>query len=239
MNVDQLVRCSRELLGLDLSLEVQRAFSVYADELLSWNEHVNLTAITAPEAVEMRHFLDSLAVIKAAPMAPGLRVIDVGTGAGFPGLPLKIAFPFIELTLLEATAKKTAFLEHIVKRLKLNNVRVLTARAEDAGQLPGERERFDLVLARAVAQMPVLMEYLLPFCRVGGLCVALKGEAAHAEARGAETALRILGGHLERIIPVELPQVAETHYLVLVKKVAATPPAYPRRAGMPGKRPLE
>ncbi len=197
-----------------------------------------MTAITAPEAVEMRHFLDSLAVLRAVSLSSGMRVIDVGTGAGFPGLPLRLICPAIELTLLEATAKKTAFLEHIVKRLKLNNVRVLNARAEDAGQMPDQRERYDLVLARAVAQMPVLMEYLLPFCRVGGLCVALKGESAHAETRQAETALQLLGGHLEKIIPVELPQVPETHYLVLVKKVAATPPTYPRRAGMPTKRPL-
>lgn len=238
MNVDQLVRCSRELLGLELGSELQRAFSIYADELLAWNEQVNLTAITAPEAVEMRHFLDSLAVLRAVSLAPGMKVIDVGAGAGFPGLPLRLICPSIELTLLEATAKKTAFLEHIAKRLKLNNVRVLNARAEDAGQSPETRERFDLVLARAVAQMPVLAEYLLPLCRVGGLCVALKGETAHAEARQSETALRLLGGHLEKIIPVELPQVPETHYLVLVKKVAATPPAYPRRAGMPTKRPL-
>ncbi len=238
MNVDQLVRCSRDLLGLELGPDLQRAFSVYADELLAWNEHVNLTAITSPEAVEMRHFLDSLSVLRAVTLTPTMRVIDVGAGAGFPGLPLRLICPSIELTLLEATAKKTAFLEHIAKRLKLNNVRVLTARAEDAGQSPETRERYDLVLARAVAQMPVLMEYLLPLCRVGGLCVALKGETAHAEARQAETALRLLGGHLEKIIPVELPQVPETHYLVLVKKVAATPPSYPRRAGMPAKRPL-
>ncbi|WP_162910037.1 16S rRNA (guanine(527)-N(7))-methyltransferase RsmG [Aggregatilinea lenta] len=238
MNVDQLVRSSRDLLDLDLGPDLQRAFSIYADELLAWNENVNLTAITAPEAVEMRHFLDSLAVLRAVSLSSGMRVIDVGTGAGFPGLPLRLICPAIELTLLEATAKKTAFLEHIVKRLKLNNVRVLNARAEDAGQMPDQRERYDLVLARAVAQMPVLMEYLLPFCRVGGLCVALKGESAHAETRQAETALQLLGGHLEKIIPVELPQVPETHYLVLVKKVAATPPAYPRRAGMPTKRPL-
>jgi 16S rRNA (guanine527-N7)-methyltransferase len=238
VKVDQLVRYSRELLGLDLSPEVQYLFSVYADELLKWNEKFNLTAITAPEAIEMRHFLDSLSVLLAVSLGAGQRVIDIGTGAGFPGLPLRFVCPYIELTLLEATAKKVTFLEHIISRLKLNNVRVLNARAEDAGQDRTVREQYDIVLARAVAQMPVLGEYMLPLCRVGGRCIALKGENAVAEVQQAENSLKLLGGHLEKVIPVELPQVAETHYLVVIQKIAATPPLYPRRAGMPTKRPL-
>ncbi len=239
MKVDQLTRCSHELLGLELTPEIQRAFSLYADHLLAWNKNINLTAITDPEAIEMRHFLDSLTVIRAVPLQRGLRVIDVGSGAGFPGLPLRLVYPHIELTLLEATAKKAAFLEHIVKLLKLTNVHVLNARAEDAGQDAASREQYDLALARAVAQMPVLVEYMLPLCRVGGRCVALKGENAVAEVRQAENALRIVGGHVEKVIQVELPQVTETHHLVVIEKVAATPPRYPRRAGIPGKRPLD
>jgi len=238
MKVDQLVRCSRELLGLELGPDVQRAFSIYADELLTWNEKFNLTAITEPDAIEMRHFLDSLTVIKAIPMTAGQRVIDVGTGAGFPGLPLRLMFPSIELTLLEATAKKTSFLEHIKARLNLNNVRIVTARAEEAGQDSAHREQFDVVLARAVAQMPVLGEYLLPLCKVGGKCVALKGENAVSEARQAEQALKILGGHVSKVVEMELPQGPEPHHLVVIQKVAATPPQYPRRAGIPAKRPL-
>jgi 16S rRNA (guanine527-N7)-methyltransferase len=238
MKVDHLVRCSRELLGLELNGDVQRAFGAYADDLLEWNEKFNLTAITAPEAIEMRHFLDSLSVLLATPMVGGMRVIDVGTGAGFPGLPLKLVFSQIDLTLLEATAKKTEFLQHIVTRLRLNNVKILNARAEEAGQDVASRERYDLVLARAVAQMSVLAEYLLPLCKVGGRCVALKGESAAVEIQQAENAFRILGGRFEKIIPVELPQVPETHYLVVIQKIAATPPQYPRRTGMPSKRPL-
>jgi 16S rRNA (guanine527-N7)-methyltransferase len=238
MKVDHLVRCSRELLGLELNGDVQRAFGAYADDLLEWNEKFNLTAITAPEAIEMRHFLDSLSVLLATPMVGGMRVIDVGTGAGFPGLPLKLVFSQLDLTLLEATAKKTEFLQHIVTRLRLNNVKILNARAEEAGQDVASRERYDLVLARAVAQMSVLAEYLLPLCKVGGRCVALKGESAAVEIQQAENAFRILGGRFEKIIPVELPQVPETHYLVVIQKIAATPPQYPRRTGMPSKRPL-
>lgn len=238
MKVDRLVRFSRELLGLEIPPEAQRAFGAYADRLLEWNARVNLTAITDPEAIEVRHFLDSLTVVLATRFTPGQRVIDVGTGAGFPGIPLRLIYPFIQLTLLEATAKKTEFLSLIVEQLHLDNVRVLTSRAEDAGQAPATREQYDLVLARAVAQMPVLGEYMLPLCRVGGQCIALKGENAAAEIQQAEDALRILGGRVKKLVPVELPQVTETHYLVIVEKVAATPPKYPRRAGMPSKRPL-
>jgi 16S rRNA (guanine527-N7)-methyltransferase len=238
MKVDHLTACSRDLLGLELSSDIQRAFGTYADELLAWNDKINLTAITAPEAVEMRHFLDSLAVIRAVPFGPNQRVIDVGTGAGFPGLPLRIVYPYIELTLLEATTKKARFLEHIIQHLSLSNVRIVNARAEEAGQDAAHREQFDTVLARAVAHMPVLMEYMLPLCKVGGQCVALKGESAVAEARQAENALKILGGRVDNVIPVELPKVPETHYLVAIQKMAATPPKYPRRAGLPAKRPL-
>ncbi len=238
MKVDQLVRGSRDLLKLELNAEVQRAFGLYADHLVAWNKQVNLTAITDPEAIEMRHFLDSLSVTRAVTLTPGLRVIDVGTGAGFPGLPLRLVYPFVELTLLEATTKKTVFLQHIVNLLGLNNVQIVDARAEEAGQNPAHRERFDCVLARAVANMQVLAEYMLPLCRVGGRCVALKGESAAAEVQQAEQALRILGGRLEKIIQVELPQVTETHYLVVIEKIAATPPQYPRRPGQPTKRPL-
>ncbi len=235
----KLPQAARELFGIELSAEQQQAFERYAQELTIWNEtRVNLTAITDPLAIEMRHFLDSLSILRVAQLTAHARVIDVGAGAGFPGIPIRVVCPSIQLTLLEATGKKVAFLEHITRVLNLNNVRVINARAEEMGQDSAYREQYDLVLARAVAHMPILMEYLLPLCRVGGRCIAMKGESAAVEIGVAENALRLLGGRLVQLAPVELPHVAETHYLVVVEKVAATPHHYPRRPGIPSKKPL-
>ena len=164
--------------------------------------------------------------------------MDVGTGAGFPGLPLRIACPALRVTLIEATGKKAEFCRHVVERLGLEGVEVVHGRAEDVGQDPEHRQRYDVAVARAVAAMPVLAEYLLPLVRLGGQAIAQKGESGPAEAHGAEAAIRLLGGRLRQVTPVELPGVAEARYLVMVEKVAATPPIYPRRAGLPGRRPL-
>lgn len=239
MPLINLPQAARDLLGLELSAEQQLAFEKYSEELVIWNKsRANLTAITDPLAIEIRHFLDSLSVLRALPTGAGLRVIDVGTGAGFPGLPLRLVVPGLQLSLLEATGKKVAFLEHIVKVLNLSGVRFVNARAEEAGQDPAHREKYDVVLARAVAHMPILAEYLLPLCRIGGRCVAMKGESAAAEVAEAEHALRLLGGRLLTLTPVELPGVAETHYLIIIEKTAGTPAQYPRKPGFPAKKPL-
>lgn len=238
MALQKLPQASRELLNLDLTVEQQGAFERYQHELIAWNDRVNLTAITDPLAVEMRHFLDSLTVLKAGRLGAGTKVIDVGAGAGFPGLPLRIVCPTIQLALLEATGKKTAFLQHIIAELNLTGVKVVNARAEEAGQDPAHREEYDLVLARAVAHLPILVEYLLPLCKIGGRCVAMKGESAMAEINLAEHAIRLLGGRFVQVASIELPHVTETHYLILIDKVAATPPHYPRRPGIPSKKPL-
>jgi len=217
------------------------AFEAYYEELIDWNRRFNLTAITDREGVLVRHFLDSLSCFKALPwpeMAAGARVIDVGTGAGFPGLPLKIVCPGIRLTLLEATCKKVDFLKHLVGVLKLQDVTVIHGRAEDLGRSPDHRERYDWALARAVAEMPTLAEYLLPLVRVGGAALAQKGEAAAAEVHAAEGAILTLGGRVRRLVPVELHGLAETRHLVVIDKVAATSDKYPRRPGVPARRPL-
>jgi 16S rRNA (guanine527-N7)-methyltransferase len=226
------------LFHLTLTPEQEAQFEAYARELVSWNAHTNLTAIADPEGVRVRHFLDSLSVAKVLPLEAGMRVIDVGTGAGFPGLPLAILVAGLRVTLLEATGKKIAFLDHVIKTLGLTDARTLHARAEDAGHMDNHRAHYDLVLARAVARLPGLLEYMLPLAKVGGRCVALKGTTAREEADDAARALATLGGALERIEAVTLPGVDEPHHLVIVQKVGKTPPSYPRKPGIPTRKPL-
>ena len=233
-------------LGLELSEEHLKAFEIYYGELVAWNEKFNLTAITDYDQVQIKHFLDSLTCLladegltRAIYQQRGVRAIDVGAGAGFPGLPLKIVCPGLQLTLLEATGKKVGFLEHIVSRLGLAGVEVIKGRAEELGRNAAHRELYDLALARAVAELPVLVEYALPFCRLGGLFVAQKGPGGDAEARAAEGAIATLGGALRRIVHLELPHLAEPRSLVVVEKTAPTPAKYPRRPGIPSKRPIK
>jgi 16S rRNA (guanine527-N7)-methyltransferase len=237
--MENLVTISHELLALTLTPSQLDSFQVYADELMAWNQRTNLTAIVEREAVAVRHFADSLSCLLALrPPLAGRRVVDVGSGAGFPGLALKIVCPAMDLTLVEATGKKVDFLRHVVEVLGIEGVTLINERAETLGRMDGHREAYDWALARAVAAMPTLAEYLLPLCRVGGSCLAQKGEAAHQEVTEAQHAIHVLGGRLRGFTQVELPTVAETRYLVTIDKVAATPPRYPRRPGIPAKRPL-
>lgn len=232
-------------LGVKLTAGQLAAFDLYRRELQEWNRRINLTAIHDDEGIQIRHFLDSLSCLLAPHLAQACctqggatRLIDVGAGAGFPGLPLKIVCPGLQVTLLEATGKKVQFLEYLRDQLALTGVTVLHGRAEELGQDPKHREYYHWALARAVAEMPILAEYLLPLVRVGGHCLAQKGENALGEVRGAEQALNLLGGRLVKLLPVELHGLAETRYLVLMDKVAPTPAKYPRRPGMPTKRPI-
>ncbi len=226
------------VLDLTLSPEQEAQFDQYARELAVWNVHTNLTAIIDLDGVRLRHFLDSLTIIKAVPMPPGSKVIDVGTGAGFPGLPLKMVCPDIQLTLLEATGKKVAFLQHLTDLFKLDNVINIHARAEDAAHDSAHRAAYDLVVARAVARLPSLIEYLLPFAKVGGLCVAMKGRTAQDEAADSGNALAALGGRIKGIETFQLPSVEDPHHLVIIEKIAPTPREYPRKPGIPTRNPL-
>jgi 16S rRNA (guanine527-N7)-methyltransferase len=236
--LEGLQESARSQLGLQLTRRQLDAFRWYASELTAWNERHNLTAITDPQDIQVKHFLDSLTCLLAIKPKTGDRVVDVGTGAGFPGLPLRIVSPQIQLTLVEATGKKAEFCRHVALELALEGVEVLHARVEDVGHQAGQREAYDWAVARAVAQLPVLVEYMLPLLRVGGKAVALKGETGPAEAQASDEALRLLGGHVESLIPIELPRVSESRYLIVITKRAATPAAYPRRPGKPAKSPL-
>ncbi len=233
-----LAAAAHALLGIQLTRRQTQALGWYAAELVAWNQRFNLTAITEPVEIESKHFLDSLSCLLAMRERLGDRVIDVGTGAGFPGLPLKIVCPQLHMTLVEATGKKLDFCRHVVEGLGLERVDLVHGRAEEIGHRSEHRQAYDWGLARAVAPMPVLVEYMLPLLRMGGRAVAQKGESGPAEAHAAEAALRVLGGRTHQVIRVELPGVAELRFLVVVEKVAATPPEYPRRAGLPTKRPL-
>ncbi len=228
----------------DFDLELPPAqleqFEAYSRHLAEWNERVNLTAITDYDRVQVLHFLDSLSVARALPRESldGRSLIDVGTGAGFPGVPLAIVFPALQVTLLEATGKKTAFLDFLTRELSLGNVRVVKGRAEELGHQAEYRERYDFATARAVAEMRTLVEYTLPFVRVGGLFAASKSADAAEETKQAAHAIQVLGGQLRRLIPVTLSTLNEPRHIVVVAKIAATPPKYPRRSGMPEKKPL-
>ncbi len=235
--MDLLAAGAQSLLQLTLTPEQLAGFDTYAALLREWNERFNLTAITDPEGIQVKHFLDSLSVLTALPAGP-LRVIDVGTGAGFPGLPLKIMRPELDVTLVEATGKKITFLEAVVGELGLRGVSVVKARAEEIGQDPAHRERYDWALARAVAELPVLLEYLLPLVRPGGAVLAQKGASAEAEAQAASGAARRLGGRLREVRPVQLLGLPDPRYLVVYDKISATARQYPRRPGVPSKTPL-
>ena len=226
-------------LGLHLSPRQLEQFHLYYQELIDWNQRVNLTAITDYEEVQIKHFLDSLTVTLAwPPRNTDLRLIDIGTGAGMPGLPLKILFPEIRLVLLEATAKKAAFLRHLKDKLGLDNVEVVVSRAEEVAYLAQYREKFDLVLSRGVAPLPTLVELTLPFCTIGGSFIAQKKGDTRLEIKQANKAIRLLGGKLREVKEVGLEEFTDQRQLIIIDKVSPTPQLYPRRPGIPAKRPL-
>jgi 16S rRNA (guanine527-N7)-methyltransferase len=227
-------------LGLQLSPKQIGQFEIYYQELVDWNRKVNLTSITGYEEVQVSHFLDSLTVTLALrlPEGKGMPVIDVGTGAGLPGIPLRILLPGIKLTLLEATAKKAKFLYHLTARLGLEDVEVVVGRAEEVAHDAKYREKFSLVLSRAVAPLPTLTELALPFCTVGGKLIAQKKGEIDLELSRASGAITVLGGQLREVKAVALEEFADKRWLVVIDKVAPTPLEYPRRPGMPKKRPI-
>jgi len=236
--MDSLIQDAKTLFNVHLTARQVMSLISFEKELMEWNQKFNLTAIRDVESIRTKHFLDSYSCVAAWKANPPHRLVDIGTGAGFPGIPLKIIYPTMQVTLVESVGKKAMFCQHLIRTLGLENIEVIQKRAEDLGQLPAHRESYDWAVARAVANLNILSEYLLPLVKVGGTMLAQKGESGPAEAQSAEKAMKLLGGKLKQLIPVHLPGVADDRYLVLVDKVAATPPKYPRKAGIPMKTPL-
>jgi len=241
MTTMERLNAGAKKLGLHLNPRQLEQFNIYYQELVDWNKRVNLTTITDYEDVQIKHFLDSLTVTLAWQQQVDnaeLRIIDVGTGAGIPGIPLKILLPDIKLVLVDSTAKKAAFLHYLTHKLGLGDVEIVVGRAEEIAHLTQYREKFDLVLSRAVALLPTLVELTLPFCTIGGSFIAQKKGATTPEINRAARAISLLGGNLREIKRIELEEFTDERWLIIIDKISPTPQQYPRRPGIPTKRPL-
>ena len=237
-NMSDWIRSAETLFGIILSDEQIRQFEIYEALLIDWNSKINLTAVRDAEGIRIKHFLDSLSCVPVLGDMNGRSLIDIGTGAGFPGIPLRIFYPEMRLTLVDSVGKKADFCQLAADTLHLKGVKALKDRSEELGASKEYREKFDAATARAVAGLPVLCEYLLPLVKPGGIMLAMKGESAPEEVKAAENAIRKLGGTEAELTGVELPNVEGKRYLVKIPKVTPTPAGYPRRTGLPLKKPI-
>ncbi len=239
MDVEQfqhLLNEDAEMLGVKLQQGQIQQFYDYMELLLKWNNKINLTAITEESEIIKKHFIDSLTVQKYIKNAN--RIIDVGTGAGFPGVPLKILNEKIEMTLLDSLNKRLIFLEEVITSLKLKNVKIQHDRAEDAGKNENFRATYDVAISRAVAPLNVLAEYLIPFTRIGGKAICMKGSSIDEEVNEAQNAIKELGGKIIEVEKFVLPHTNMERTIIVIQKVKNTPEKYPRKAGMPTKQPI-
>ena len=236
--MEQLLLEGAKELGITLTNTQIDQFMKYKSLLQEWNEKMNLTAITEDREVITKHFLDCMTINKAIDMNTQKSVIDIGTGAGFPGLVIKIAFPEVDVTLVDSLKKRLVFLEEVIKELELTKIRCVHSRAEDLGKDNSYREGFDICASRAVANLAVLSEYTLPFVKVGGYLMALKGQKLDEELEQGKKAIEILGGKLEEVVDAKVPCTDLNHKIAKIKKVKATSNKYPRKAGEPTKAPL-
>jgi 16S rRNA (guanine527-N7)-methyltransferase len=236
--MEKLQADTKELIGITLSPFQISLLEEFQRELQDWNERFNLTAIHDPDKIHVKHFLDSFSSLLVMKNTPIQRIIDIGTGAGFPGIPLKILLPETEIVLVDSIGKKTDFCQHIVERLELENVQVIHDRVERLARKGEFREKFDWAVARAVSRLSTLAEYLLPFVKIGGKMLAMKGDQGPFEAHQANQAVSLLGGELQQVKKITLPGVTEDRFLITIGKKVTTPEKYPRRVGVPSKRPL-
>ena len=235
---EEILAARADEAGIPLTAEQIGQFSVYNEMLLDWNTRMNLTALTAPEDVAIKHIIDSLTAYDAALFDGARTLIDVGTGAGLPGIPLAVYAPHLTVTLLDSLNKRVRFLTEVTAAMGLQNVRCIHARAEEAARTAEHRAAYDIVVSRAVARLPVLLEYTLPFVRVGGTLLALKGRAYAEEQKEARRAAEVLGGGRITARPVHLPGLDDVRAILTVIKERQTPAAYPRGGGAPPRRPL-
>lgn len=235
---EEILAARADEAGIPLTAEQIGQFSVYNEMLLDWNTRMNLTALTAPEDVAVKHIIDSLTAYDAARFDGARTLIDVGTGAGLPGIPLAVYAPHLTVTLLDSLNKRVRFLTEVTAAMGLQNVRCIHARAEEAARTAEHRAAYDIVVSRAVARLPVLLEYTLPFVRVGGTLLALKGRAYAEEQKEARRATEVLGGGRITARPVHLPGLDDVRAILTVTKERQTPAAYPRGGGAPTRRPL-
>ncbi|WP_037353803.1 16S rRNA (guanine(527)-N(7))-methyltransferase RsmG [Selenomonas sp. FC4001] len=234
---EELTKAAAEY-GISLNDTQMEQYNRYFELLVEWNEKINLTAITEPKEVAIKHMIDSITAYDEKLFKDGTTVIDVGTGAGFPGLPLKIFCPEIKLTLMDSLNKRIKFLQTVVEELGLKDVECVHARAEEGARNKKYRESFDIAVSRAVARLPILCEYCLPFVKKGGHFIALKGMQYHDEAEEAAKAIKVMGGSKTEIRPVKLPELDDKRAVIIINKTMPTPKAYPRKAGTPTKNPI-
>jgi 16S rRNA (guanine527-N7)-methyltransferase len=225
-------------LGINLTETQLALFEKHYRMMIETNKSFNLTAITDEKEAALKHFVDSLTCLNVLPPQKDIRILDVGSGAGFPGIPLAICRPGLNITMIEAAEKKANFLKKTIEALKLENIEAVHARAEDFGRNKNNREKYDVVVSRAVAALAVLVEYCLPPLRVGGIFVAMKGPNIHVEIKAAEKALTALGGAIKKTVAIQMPFTGDERKLILISKIKASPATFPRRAGMPAKKPL-
>lgn len=228
INVDKL--------GINLSEIQLKQFYNYMNLLIEWNKKINLTAITEPDEIILKHFVDSLTISKY--ISDGTKVVDVGTGAGFPGIPLKIVRQDVDITLLDSLQKRINFLDEVINELNLEKITTIHSRVEDFGKNKKYREEFDIATSRAVANLSTLSEYLLPLVKVGGKVISMKGSLIQEELENSKNAIKILGGQIEKVDEFDLPNSDISRNIVLIDKIKNTPNRYPRKAGEPSKKPL-